>query len=38
MLWLTIFGLVLMPRSGFWLAIPPTVALLLDTVRSGRAA
>jgi hypothetical protein len=30
---LTVVGLVLMPRSGFWLAIPPAIALTLRTVR-----
>jgi hypothetical protein len=30
---LTVLGVVLMPASGFWLAFPPAVALLL---RAGR--
>jgi hypothetical protein len=30
---LIVFGLVLMPRSGFWLAIPPAIALTLRAIR-----
>jgi hypothetical protein len=33
MLAMTAFCLVLMPRSGFWLAIPPALALILRTTR-----
>ena len=34
MLLLTAFALVLMPRSGFWLILPPTFALLAGAAKT----
>jgi hypothetical protein len=36
LLGLALLGVVLMPASGFWLAFPPAIAILLRTARVGR--
>jgi hypothetical protein len=34
----TAVGLIIMPRSGFWLLVPPVVGAILRNLRAERAA